>query len=382
MNKLKAYKFKLNPNQEQEILINKTLGCTRLIYNCMLYEKQEKYKNQDKTKSKTEKQYKEKFPFLKEVDSVALQQSRIDLEKSYKNFFNKIKQKQKTSLKYKSKKNPKNSYRTVNSHNCIEVKDNKIKLPKLGYVPFNKSKEILGKIKSVTISKNILNNYYISILCEVDIRHKPINDNQIGIDLGLKDYLTDSNNNKISNPKYLYQLQKKLAKEQKILSKKNKNSNRYQKQRKKVFKIHEKIKNCRNDFLQKLSTKIINENQVIVLEDLNVSGMMKNHCLAKSISDVSWSSFVGMLEYKAEWYGKEIIKIDRFFPSSKMCNNCKSLNKDLQLSDRIWTCENCKVVHDRDLNASKNILEEGIRLKNDRNCRVSSIKNSEVSGCS
>ena len=208
---LKAFRFRLVPNQQQKVLINKTLGCTRFIYNQMLNEKQIKYKSQDKSKNKTEKQYKIEFEWLKEVDSISLQQARIDLKTAYDNHFRKIKQKQKTSLKFKSKHNPKNSYRTMNINNSIRVEDNTIKLPKLGFVKFKKSREISGTIKSVTISKNILNRYYISVLCKTEIQKLSKLDTQIGIDLGLKEFCVTSNNEFVSNPKYLKKIEEKLV---------------------------------------------------------------------------------------------------------------------------------------------------------------------------
>jgi len=359
----KAYKFKLQPNKNQRILINKTIGCCRLIYNCMLYEKQQSYENEIKNFiPKTEKDYKEEKDFLKEVDSIALQQSRIDLTNAYKNHFRKLKKKEKTSLRYKSKKNVKNSYRTININNSIRTESDRIKIPKLGFVRFKKSREINGDIKSITVSKNILNQYYISILVDEEINKLPESKNNIGIDLGLKDFAICSNGNIVDNPKYYREYEDKLAKEQKKLSHREKASNRYEEQRKKVFKVHQKIRNIREDFLHKLSTEIINENQVICLEDLNVKGMVKNPKLSKSISDASWSSFVRMLEYKSDWYGRTIIKIDRFFPSSKLCNNCNYKNNDLELKDRYWDCPSCGKHLDRDSNASLNILDEGLRL--------------------
>jgi len=348
----------------------------------MLYEKQEKYKNKDESKSKTEKEYKQEYEFLKEVDSIALQQARIDIEKAYKNFFRKLKNKQKTSIKYKSKKNPKNSYRTISINNSIRVKDNHIKLPKLGFVKFRKSREVEGKIKSVTITKNILNQYYISILCEVEIKTFTRIDKEIGIDLGIKDFAITSDNEKVSNPKYLRKLESKLVKAQRKLSQRKNGSNRKFKQRQKVFKIHQKIANKRSDFLHKLSTKLINENQVICLEDLSVKNMVKNHCLAKSISDASWSKFVEMLVYKADWYGREVVKIDRFFASSKLCNKCGWKKKDLTLADRVWTCDTCHTKHDRDLNASLNILDEGLRILSGRDDRDSSVNKQTLVCCS
>ena len=357
---LKAFKFRLEPNKEQQVLINKTLGCTRFLYNQMLNEKQLKYKNSDKTPTKTEKEYKFEFEWLKEVDSIALQQSRLDLRTAYDNFFRKLKSGQPTNLKFKSRKNPKNSYRTLNVNNSIRVEDNRIKLPKLGFVKFRKSREVSGIIKSVTVSKNILNRYYISVLCEVEIQKLPEADSQIGIDLGLGYFCIMSNNTKIPNPKYLRQSEQKLIKAQRKLSKRVKGSNNRFKQQKVVFKLHEKIRNQRLDFLHKLSTKLINENQVICLEDLQVKNMVKNHCLAKSISDVSWSKFVSMLEYKCNWFGKDVIKVDRFFASSKTCK-CGTKNDDLKLSDREWICKSCGAVNKRDLLAAQNILNEGRR---------------------
>ena len=374
---LKAYQFRLIPNKIQQTFINNTIGCVRLIYNCMLYERQELYKltkdKEDKPKYKTEKEYKSEHLFLKEVDSIALQQSRIDLCNAYKNFFTKLKKKQKTSLKYKSKRNPKNSYRTINVNNSIRVENNKIRLPKLGFVNFKKSREISGKIKSVTITKNILNKYYISVLCETEIEYKQSIDETIGIDLGLKDFLIDSDGNQIENPRYLRKLEVNLAKAQRKLSKRKKGSNNRFKQQQRVFRIHEKISNMRNDFLHKLSSELINENQVICLENLSVSGMVKNHKLAKSISDASWSKFVEMLKYKAIWYGREIVKIDRFFPSSKLCSMCGWKKEDLKLSDRSWICGKCGIEHDRDTNAAQNILSEGIKILSGRDDRVSSL---------
>ncbi len=371
--KYKAFKFRLAPNKEQKVLISKTLGCCRFLYNQMLEEREKKYKNKDKSKCKTEKQYKEEFSFLKEVDSVSLQQTRIDLTTSYKNFFRKIKQKQKTSLKFKSKHNPKHSYRTVNSYNSIRIEDNKIKLPKLGFVKLKKSRGIQGKIKSVTISKNILGNYYISILCEVEIKRFPKLNKNIGIDLGIKEFCITSDNKKEPNPKCYRKLESKLKKAQRILSRRKKGSKNRFKQQKKLFKVHQKIANQRLDFLHKLSTKLISENQVICLEDLSVENMIKNHKLAKSIADASWSKFVEFLKYKADWYGRELVQIDKFFPSSKMCSNCGNIKKDLTLKDREYCCDSCGFKIDRDYNAALNILKEGLRILEEKNRRCDEV---------
>ena len=370
---LKAFKFRIEPNKEQRVLINKTLGCVRFLYNQMLNEKQVKYKSKDKSKNKTEKEYKIDYDWLKEVDSIALQQTRIDLKTAYDNFFRKLKSGQPTNLRFKSKHNPKKSYRTMNVNNSIRVEENRIRLPKLGFVKFKKSREVSGTIKSVTISKNILGRYYISVLCETEVKTLPKTDTKIGIDLGLKEFCFTSNNEFVSNPRYLRKLEEKLQKAQRKLSLRKKGSNRKFKQQKKVFRIHQKIANQRLDFLHKLSTKLIIENQVICLEDLQVKNMVKNHCLAKSISDVSWSKFVELLKYKASWYGRELVQIDKFFPSSKTCSVCGSLKKDLTLKDREYICSSCGLVIDRDYNASLNILVEGLRILSCRDDSVSSV---------
>ena len=404
--KLKAYKFRLEPNKQQKVLINKTLGCTRFLYNQMLSEKQTKYKSKDTTKPKTEKEYKIEFEWLKEVDSIALQQSRLDLKTAYDNFFRKLKsgELQKERVKrlaeaktpkqkakalnygkpnFKSKHNPKNSYRTISVNNSIRVEDNKIKLPKLGFVKFKKSREISGKIKSVTVSKNILGKYYISVLCETEIQKLPTSNKEIGIDLGLKEFCITSDNEFVSNPRFLRNSELKLIKAQRKLSKRVKGSNNRFKQQKKVFKLHEKIRNQRLDFLHKLSSKLINENQVICLEDLQVKNMVQNHCLAKSISDVSWSKFVELLKYKAEWYGRKLVQIDKFFPSSKMCSNCGNIKSDLKLEDRVYNCSSCGTTIDRDYNASLNILREGlIILKENRWDSGVSLLNIQTLVCS
>ena len=263
----------------------------------------------------------------------------------------------------------------MNVNNSIRVEEDKIRLPKLGFVKFKKSREVSGTIKSVTISKHILGRYYISVLCETEVEALPKIDTQIGIDLGLKEFCFTSNNEFVSNPRYLRKLEEKLQKAQRKLSKRKKGSNRKFKQQLKVFRIHEKIRNQRLDFLHKLSTKLIIENQVICLEDLSVRNMVKNHCLAKSISDASWSKFVELLKYKASWYGRELVQIDQFFPSSKTCSVCGSIKKDLTLKDREYQCDSCGVKIDRDYNASLNILSEGLRIlkKNCRDDKVSSV---------
>ena len=317
---------------------------------------------------------------MKKVDSVVLQQARRDFQQACKNYYTKRKKGEKTSLKFKSKRNPKDSYRTLNN-NYIKINGNRIRIPKVGWVKFKKSREVKGKIKNITVTRDILGIYHISITTEQDIPQKPKSDNEVGIDLGIKDFAIDSNGKKYFNPQYLRKYEEKLKKEQRKLSRKKPGSSNYFKQRQRVFKIHEKIKNTREDFLHKLSSKIINDNQVIILEDLSIDNMRKNHKLAKSISDVSWGKFARMLEYKADWYGRQFVKIDRFFPSTKLCSSCGNKHEGLTLSQRWWTCSMCGIEHDRDVNAAKNVLHEGKKLLSGRADRSSSSSNGTTVPC-
>ena len=375
MIKNKSYKFRLEPNKEQACQINRNIGCSRKMYNLKLEEKL------NNSRRKTEKEYKEKYSFLKEVDSVALQQARRDFQQACKNYYNRKKKGEKTSLKFKSKRDPKNSYRTQNINNSIKINGNRIKLPKVGWVKFRKSREVKGTIKNITVTRDILGIYRISILTEQEIPHKPKSDNEVGIDLGIKDFAIDSNGEKYFNPQYLRKYEYQLKKEQRKLSRKKHGSSNYFKQRQRLFKVHEKIRNMREDFLHKLSSKIISDNQVISLEDLSIENMKKNHKLAKSISDASWGKFARMLEYKADWYGRQFVKIDKFFPSSQLCSSCGNKNEGLTLSQRWWTCNMCGIEHDRDENAAKNVLHEGKRILSGRADHSSSSSNETVVSC-
>ena len=363
---LKAYKYRIYPNKEQKIQIAKTFGCCRFVYNQTLAYHKDAYENEKKSVSKTDcnnyfnRELKKEYEWLKDVDKFALTNAIYNMDAAYRKFF----KEHAGYPKFKSKRDNHKSYTTnyTNENIVVDFEKGRVKLPKLKMVKAKPPREFEGQIKSATISQMPSGKYFVSILVEEEQVELPKVEKSVGIDLGIKDLVITSDGEKIDNLKLIKKYENKLVRQQRKLAHKQKGSKNREKQRIKVAKIYEKIANTRNDYLHKISHKLINENQVIVSEDLSVSNMVKNANLAKSISDCGWSELTRQLQYKADWYGRTYVKIGRFVPSSQICHVCGYKNEETKdLSVRKWTCPQCRTEHDRDINAAINIQNEGLK---------------------
>lgn len=367
-----SYKFRLYPNTEQINLIERTFGCCRYVYNHYLAKQQAVYQTSRKAmnyydycKDLTLLKKQDDTSWLQEVDATALQASAQDLDRAFQNFFHRVKKGGKPGYpKFKSKRSHKHSYKSKCVGNTIKVFNNTIQLPKLGRVKCCISKKVDGHILSATVSRSASGKYYVSLCCRSDCEMPklPATGSVVGLDVGIKFFAVSSDGVEYTIPKYLRQSENKLARLQRQLSRKTKGSANWDKARIKVARLHEHIANQRGDMQQKLSTELIRQYDVICIEDLAPSKMVKNHKLAKAIADASWGEFRRQLTYKAEWYGRKLIIIDRFYASSQTCNHCgKKWPRVKDLHVRQWVCPNCSAVLDRDTNAAINILHEGLR---------------------
>ena len=357
----KGVRFRIYPNKEQERKINSTLGCCRFVYNKFLslrdaaYEKGEFLGYAKTATMLTQLKKKDEYKFLKKASAVALRQALWDLDKAYRNFFSK-----RAKHPQFKKKRGRQSYRISNTVKRMIADKNHIKVPKLGLVRFKQTLEV-GHIRTGTIIKTATGKYYIALDYEFEPERAPVTEKRIGIDVGIKVFYTDSNGNTVNNPKYLEKKEMFLKRAQRRFARKKVGSNNRKKQRLRVARVYEKICEQRRDFLQKQSTMLVRENQTICVEDLLIKGLLKNHHLARAISSVSWAKFFQMLEYKAKWYGRNLITIPQNYTSSQICHNCGyKHNKVAKLHVRRWECPNCHIINDRDVNASINILNKGL----------------------
>ncbi|MHA1461424.1 MAG: RNA-guided endonuclease TnpB family protein [Promethearchaeota archaeon] len=373
---IRAINVRIYPNKTQRAQIHKTIGCSRFIYNQMLSERREVYERFESDVEalknyvyKTEKQYKVEFPFLKEADSIALQASREHLFEAYRNFFNGLKKGRKVGFpKFKSKKGKENyTTKQTNKNIRIDFERKKLKLPKLGWLRFNDNREFSEKIKHATVKKTKSNKYFVSLTLEAQEDAKELQEvhekDIIAFDMSAKNFLVNILF-KMENPRFYRSEEKKTKKLNRELSRKKKCSKNREKARVKLARQHDKICNRKKDWTHKLTRKLADSFDVVILEDLNIKGMQKfNSGLSKSVSlDFSWYQFTTYLKYKMEWLGKHFILVDRFFASSKLCSRCGWKNNNLTLREREWTCLECGTTHERDENASVNLKNEGIRI--------------------
>ena len=361
----RAYKFRFYPTPEQEMVLAKTFGCARFAYNYMLrlrtdawMQRQERIGYHETSAALTTLKKQPEYAWLNEVSSVPVQQSLRHLQSAFINFF----AKRARYPQYKRKDSPQSAEYTTSA---FKWGGKSLKLAKMNEplaIRWSRTIPKAAKVTTVTVSKDFAGRYFVSLLCDDVVAKEPAVDDKIGIDLGLTHFATLSTGEKVAAPNTFRRYEKKLAKLQRRLAKKTKGSNRREKAKLKVARLHAKIADARRDFLHKLSTRLINENQVIAIESLSVSNMQKNRRLAKSISDASWSEFVRQLEYKARWYGRELIGIDRWYPSSKRCSDCGYTAPKMPLNVRQWTCPECGSIHDRDVNAARNVLAAGLAV--------------------
>ena len=368
----KCFKFRLYPTPEQATQMQRTFGCVRFVYNRYLAKRKDVYEADkstmnyvacanDMTKLKTE------LPWLREVDSTALQSALRDLDTAYQNFFRGVKQGKHVGYpRFKSKHDNRKSFKSKRVGGNIKVFPDAVQLPKIGVVECRVSREVVGRILSATVSQSPSGKYFVALCCtDVDIVQHESTGATVGIDLGLKDFAITSDGQTFENHRHLRKSAKKLARLQRQLSRKPKGSNNRSKARIKVARQHERITNQRIDTLHKLSTRLVMDYDVLALETLRPKNMVRNRRLAKSVSDAAWGEFVRQLEYKAAWQHKSLVKIDPFYPSSQLCSVCGHRTSETKdLSVRSWVCPDCSAIHDRDHNAAKNILNEGLRVLN------------------
>ena len=363
---LRAYKYRAYPTEEQEVFLSQNFGCVRFVWN-QLVANFNSWSFSGPNRPMSEKILKDnpEFGFLNDIISYALQQKRMDFEETKKQYFNKKRKVQLGRMKFKSKHANKDSFRipgqALGYSSCVNFENGSIKIPKMSPMKLVIDRKFTGNLRSVTISRNPSNQYFVSVLVEEEVELKQNTGRSIGIDLGLTHLTILSNGMKIENPRWFRENQAKLKRAQQHLSRKKKGSKRREKQRRKVAKIHQKISNQRNWFHHNLSSWLTDNFDVICIEDLSVKNMVKNQKLSKSISDVAWSSLISMISYKSDWYGKTFHKIDRWTPTSKTCSCCGAKAEDMDLSVREWTCSSCGTHHDRDVNASINILSTGLQ---------------------